>query len=199
VNRRNVGRTGYTVKAYRLSIAVVGVFVVIVVATISAAYLAPMVFLPYAVIGYISLWLISKSATALRPVAVGIIGIFALAIATVTYAGNHGNWNQAGGFWVFITATGGIVLLGANVFAIYLRYLTSSVIACLGGPALLVSSAIAYWWLLDVEGGRADLYMFRVDTLFVGLYLLLGILLAVDRTQQSGAADAATHRPHGQA
>jgi hypothetical protein len=152
-------------------------------AAISAGVLA-LLFLPvYLVVGYVALWLLSNSPTALRPLGIGLFGASALAIATIIYMGNHGNWNQPGRFWVFIMATGGIVLLGVNVFAIYLRYFTANGMAHLAGPTLLLGSAIGYWWLLHVEGGRADLYMFRADTVLAGLYFFLGLLLAVNRTQ----------------
>ena len=84
-------------------------------------------------------------------------------------------------------------MLGVNVFAIYVRCVTDKTIAFFGGPILLMGSAAAYYWLLNVSAGRADLYMFRADALFVGLYLFVGLACVVNHAQPGAAADA--HSP----
>jgi len=179
--------------AFRLSIAILGILLSVVAASVSAAYLAFVLFPVLLIVGYVVFWL--ASSTTLRPQSIGAIGASALAVATAIYMNNHGNWNQPGMSWVLFIALGGIVLLGVNSFAIYVRYVTSTVITLCMGPFLLTSSAVGYWWLLSGDSSRADLYMFRADTLFVGLYSFIGLFLAINRAQQDAGADAANSRP----
>src|SRR5262245_33012321 len=129
------------------------------------------------------------SSHTFRPLLIGALGTSALAITTAFYLSNGGNWNQRGMSWVFLVALGGIALLGVNVFAIYVRYVTNETIAFFAGPILLMGSAAAYYWLLNVDAGRADLYMFRADALFVGLYLLVGLSCVVNRAQLGTGAE----------
>ena len=126
------------------------------------------------------------SSPTFRPLLLGALGASALAITTAFYMSNGGNWNQRGMVWVLLVSSGGITLLGVNVFAIYVRYLTNNTIAFFSGPILLVGSAAGYYWLLNVEAGRADLYMFRADALFVGLYLLVGLACVLNRAELNG-------------
>ena len=168
-------------RVYKLSIAVIGTLLPILATSLSAGYAAPVFFPLYLVVAYIALWLISKSPTAWAPIGAGILAAAALGIATFTYIANHGNWNQPGQLWVFIAATAGILLLGVNVFAIYLRHRTSNVAAYFTGPLLLISSAIAYTWLVNVDATRADLFMFRADKLLAALYTILAAALILDR------------------
>ena len=172
-------------RTYKLTIALIGTFLVIAAVTISVGYAAPVLFPLYLAEGYIALWLISISPAARGPVGAGILGAAALAIATFAYIAVRGNWNEPGKLWVLYPATGGVVLLGVNVFAIYLRHLTSNIVALLAGPALLISSTFAYYWFFNVDRTRADLYMIGADKVCAALYILLGIVLAVDRKMRS--------------
>jgi hypothetical protein len=79
----------------------------------------------------------------------------------------------------------GIVLLGANAFAIYIRYVAGSLATFVGGLALVVACGMAFWWLLHVDSGRADLYMYRLHAVFVCVYSLLGTILVADRMGRS--------------
>ena len=124
------------------------------------------------------------SSPTFRPLLIGALGASALAITTAFYMSNGGNWNQRGLSWLILVALGGIALLGVNVFAIYVRCVTDKTIAFFGGPILLMASAAAYYWLLNVSAGRADLFMFRADAIFVGLYLLVGLACVVNRAQR---------------
>jgi len=157
----------------------------ILAASIAGGYAFYLLFPIYVVVGYIELWLTSKYPAAPGPVLAGVLGTAALAIATSSYIRIHGNWNEPGELWVLFPATGGILLLGVNVFATYLRHLTSKIPALFVGPGLLISSAIAYYWLLSSDSTRADLFMVRADTLFAAMYVLLGIVLVVDRKMAS--------------
>ena len=172
-------------RAYKLTIGVLGAFLTIVAASVSAAYLAVVLFPLLFIVGGIVF--MQASSPTFRPLLIGVLGASALAITTAFYMSNGGNWNQRGMSWVFLVALGGIALLGVNVFAIYVRYVTHKTIAFFGGPILLMGSAAAYYWLLNVDSGRADLYMFRADALFVGLYLLVGLASVVNRAQPGSA------------
>lgn len=168
-------------RAYRTAIAVIGTFVAIAAAAISTAYLAFVAFPFCLVLGYVALWQISRSRSVQVPIRVAILGILGLTPPTVVYVGNEGNWNQPGTQWLLLPFLIGIVLLGANAFAIYVRSVASRLATLVGGPALVVASGIAFWWLLHVDSGRADLYMYRLLTLFVCVYGLLGTILVADR------------------
>ena len=178
-------------RAYKLTIGVLGALLTIVAASVSAAYLAVVLFPLLFIVGVV-IFILAYSPR-FRPLLIGALGVSALAITTAFYMSNGGNWNQRGMLWVILVAPGGIALLGVNVFAIYVRYVTDKTVAFCGGPILLMASAAAYYWLLNVDSGRADLYMFRADALLVGLYLLVGLACVVNRAQPGAGTDA--HRP----
>jgi len=169
-------------RAYKLTIGVLGAFLTIVAASVSAAYLAVVLFPLLFIVGGIVF--MQASSPTFRPLLIGALGASALAITTAFYMSNGGNWNQRGLSWLILVALGGIALLGVNVFAIYVRCVTDKTIAFFGGPILLMASAAAYYWLLNVSAGRADLFMFRADAIFVGLYLLVGLACVVNRAQR---------------
>ena len=164
-----------------MTIGVLGAFLTIVAASVSAAYLAIVLFPLLFIVGGIVF--MQASSPTFRPLLVGALGASALAITTAFYVSNGGNWNQRGLSWLIVVALGEIALLGVNVFAIYVRYVTDKTIAFFGGPILLMGTAAAYYWLLSVSAGRADLYMFRADALFVGLYVFVGLACVVNRAQ----------------
>jgi hypothetical protein len=173
------------VNAYRTAMAVIGTFVTIVAAAVSVIYFAFIV-LPFCIVlGYTALWLISGSRSVRVPITVAIVGAFCLVSPTVVYIGNEGNWNQPGTQWSLLPLVVGVVLLGANAFAIYVRYVAGRVTTLVGGAALVVASGVAFWWLVLVDASRADLYMYRLDTLFVSVYGLLGTILVADRLGRS--------------
>jgi hypothetical protein len=175
-------------RAYKLTIGVLGAFLSIVAASVSASYLAVVLFPLLLIVGGIvfmqAFW------PTFRALLIGVLGASALAMTTAFYMSNAGNWNQRGMSWVIFVAAGGIALLGVNVFAIYVRYATDKTIAFFGGPILLMGSAAGYYWLLNVSAARADLYMFRADAICVGLYLLVGLACVVNRAQPGAGADA---------
>jgi len=171
-------------RAYKLTIGILGAFLTIVAASVSAAYLAVVFFPLLFIVGGIVF--MQASSPTFRPLLIGVLGASALAITSAFYMSNGGNWNQRGLSWLILVALGGIALLGVNVFAIYVRYVTDKTIAFFGGPILLTASAAAYYWLLNVTAGRADLYMFRADALFAGLYLLVGLACVANRAQRPG-------------
>jgi hypothetical protein len=49
-----------------------------------------------------------------------------------------------------------------------------------GGPLLVVAAARAFWWLLQVDGGRADLYMYRLIASFARVHAILGTIVVAD-------------------
>lgn len=166
---------------YRIAIAIVGTFIAVVAATVTALYLA-IVVLPLLIgLGYLTLWLIRRSGNV--HVLIGVLGASTLALIAVTafYAGNRGNWNQPGSQWLLLPLLATIVMLGATAFAIYARYVTSTLASLVGGPALVGAAATTFWWLLQADAARADLYMYRLATVIVCLYGLLGTILIVDR------------------
>jgi hypothetical protein len=75
----------------------------------------------------------------------------------------------------------GVLLLGVNAFGVDVRYVACPATTLVGGPALVVAAALAFWWLLDVDAGRADLYMYRLHAVFVCVYAVLGTILVADR------------------
>jgi hypothetical protein len=173
------------VNAYRTATAVMGTFVGIAAAALSATY-AAFVVLPFClVLGYVALWSISRSRSVRVPISVAIVGAFCLTSPTVVYIDNGGNWNQPGTQWLLLPLLVGIVLLGANALAIYIRYVAGSLATFVGGPALVVACGTAFWWLLQVDSGRADLYMYRLHAVFVCVYGLLGTILVADRLGRS--------------
>jgi hypothetical protein len=177
------------VNAYRTAMAVIGTFVGIAAAVLSAPY-AAFVVLPFCIVlGYVALWSISLSRRVRVPISVAIVGAFCLISPTVVYIGNEGNWNQPGTRWLLLPLLVGIVLLEANALAIYVRYVAGSLAIFVGGPALVVASGMAFWWLLHVDSGRADLYMYRLHAVFVCVYSLLGTILVADRLSR-GATQA---------
>jgi hypothetical protein len=178
------------VRAYRLTIAVLGAFLTVVTASLSAGILAFVLFPILVILGGNVLWL-GASRRFAAPV-FGILGASALAGATAFYVSNHGNWNQPGMLWMVFVASGGVTLLGVNVFAIYVRHLTSNRITLFGGPILLVSSAAACWWLLSGEASRADVYVLRAVAFFVGIYLFVGLLFVVNRGGIRGGSSQPT-------
>ena len=168
-------------RAYKLTIGFLGAFLTIAAASVSAGYLAFFVFPLLFIVGGIVF--MQASLRKFRPLLVGALGASALAVTTAIYMSNGGNWNQRGMSWVIFVAPGGIALLGVNVFAIYVRYVTNKTIAFFAGAILLMASAAGYYWLLNVTAARADLYMFRADAVLVGLYLLVGLACVVNRAQ----------------
>ena len=180
----NPTATSVKLRAYKLTIGALGAFLTVAAASVSAAYLAIILFPLLLVVGGIIF--MQASSPTFRALLIGALGVCALAITTAFYASNGGNWNQRGMSWLILVALGGIALLGVNVFAIYVRYVTDKTIALFSGPILLLASAAAYYWLLNVSAGRADLYMFRADALFVGLYSLVGLACLVNRAQRPG-------------
>jgi hypothetical protein len=164
--------------SYRWAIATLGTLLTVAAASVSAAYLAIALFPPFLALAVAVLLFTS---TAQRQIRIGAVGSGALAVATAVYAGNHGNWNQPGLFWLFIVAVGGVVLSGANVFAICAHTLISPAVTFLGSTVLLAIAATGYWWLLNADAGRADLFMLRADTLFVGLYSGTALLIFMNR------------------
>jgi hypothetical protein len=173
------------VNAYRTAMAVMGTFVAIAAAVLAATY-AAFVVLPFClVLGYVALWSVSRSRSVRVPISVAIVGAFCLVLPTVVYIGNEGNWNQPGTQWLLLPLLVGIVLLGANALAIYVRYVAGSLATFVGGPALVVACGMAFWWLLHVDSGRADLYMYRLHAVFVCVYSLLGTILVADRLGRS--------------
>lgn len=168
-------------KSYRIAIAIAGTFVAAAAAAASAAYLAVLVLPFLIVVGYSALWLIQRSRSLRVPIGVGVAGILGLIALTVLYAGNRGNWNQPGTQWLLFPLLTGIVLLGANAFAIYARYVASNLASVVGGPALVAGAGMTFWWLLQVDAGRADLYMYRLSGVLACVYGLLGTILIADR------------------
>jgi hypothetical protein len=80
------------------------------------------------------------------------------------------------------------VLLGANAFAIYVLYAAGSLATFVGGPALVVACGAVFWWLLHVDSGRADLYMYRLHAVFMCVYGLLGTIVVSDRLGRSAGS-----------
>ena len=147
-----------------------GTFVAIAAAALSASY-AAFVVLPFCIVlGYTALWLVSRSPSLRVPISVAIGAGVCLISPTFVYIGNEGNWNQPGTQWVLLPLLIGIVLLGANAFGIYVRYVAGSLATYVGGPALVAACGMAFWWLLHVDSGRADLYMYRLHAVFVCAY-----------------------------
>ena len=162
-----------------------GTFVAIAAAVLSVSYLALLV-LPFCIVlGYVALWSVSRSRSVRVPIGVAIVGAFCLILPTVVYIGNEGNWNQPGTQWLLLPLLVGIVLLGANALAIYVRYVSGSLATFVGGPALVVACGMAFWWVLQVDSGRADLYMYRLHAVFVCVYGLLGTIVVADRLGRS--------------
>jgi hypothetical protein len=93
--------------------------------------------------------------------------------------------SEPGTRWLLLPLLVVIVLLEANALAIYARYVAGSLATFVGGPALVVAYGMAFWWLLHVDSGRADLYMYRLHAVFVGVYSLLGTILVADRLGRS--------------
>ena len=167
--------------AYKLTIGVLGAFLTIVTASVSVAYLSLALF-PILFIAGVIVFMRAFSPR-FRPLLIGVVGASVLAFTTAFYMSNGGNWNQRRMLWVSLVAIGAIALLGVNVFAIYVRYATTKTSAFFGGPILLMGSAAGYYWLLNVSASRGDLYMFRADAVFAGLYLLVGLAWVVNRAQ----------------
>jgi len=166
---------------YRIAVAIVGTLIAALAAAATALYLAFLV-LPFLVgLGALTVWLIVRSGNA--RVAIGVLGagMLALIAFTVSYAVNGGNWNQPGTQWLFFLLLATIAVLGATPFAIYARYVASPAVSLVGGAALVVAAATMFWWLLQGDAGRADLYMYRLAAVIVCLYGVLGTTLIVDR------------------
>jgi hypothetical protein len=65
-----------------------------------------------------------------------------------------------------------------------MRYVVRPVTTLVGGPALVSAAAVAFWWLVNVDSGRADLYMYRLHAAFVCVYGVLAAILVADRLLQ---------------
>ena len=161
--------------------AIVGTLIAAVAAAASAVYLAILVLPVLIVLAYTVFWVILRSRSVRRPIGAGIAGALPLVAVTVFYSGNGGNWNQPGTQWLLLALMLGIVVLGANAFAIYSRYVVSNVASLVGGPALVAAAGTAFWWLLQVDAARADLYMYRLAGVLLCVYGLLGTILLADR------------------
>ena len=75
----------------------------------------------------------------------------------------------------------GVLLLGATAFGVFVRYVTRRVTTLVGGPALVVTSASAFWWLMLVDAARADFSVYRLHAVFVCVYVVFGTILVADR------------------
>jgi hypothetical protein len=169
------------VKAYRIAVAILGTFVAIAVAAITAAYLV-LLALPFCmVVGFFALWLVARYRSVHVPIGAAIAGTLGLAVPSVVYIANQGNWNDPGTQWLLLPLLVGIVLLGATAFGIYVRDVAGGPATLIGGAALLVACPVAFWWLLQVDSGRADLYIYRLLAALVGVYAVLAAILAADR------------------
>jgi hypothetical protein len=89
----------------------------------------------------------------------------------------------------------GVLLLGATAFGVYVRYVTRRVTTLVGGPALVVTCASAFWWLMLVDAARADLSMYRLHAVFVCVYVVFGTILVADRLLNRSST-AAWNREH---
>jgi hypothetical protein len=170
-----------TVNAYRITMAVIGTLVAIAAAAISVTYFAFLVLPICLAAGGVALWLTSAARSVRFPIAAAAAGALCLAVPTVVYVSNQGNWNQPGTQWLLFPLLFGVLLLGVTPFGVYVRYVARPVTTLAGGPALVVASAVAFWWLLNVDSSRADLYMYRLHAVFVCVYAVIGTILVADR------------------
>ena len=110
------------------------------------------------------------------PLGASILGLIAI---TIFDAANRGNWNQPGSQWLLLPVLAAIVVLGATAFAIYARYVARTLASLVDG--LVAAAGTTFWWLLQADDARADLYMYRLAAVLACLYGLLGTILLVDR------------------
>jgi hypothetical protein len=168
-------------KAYRIAIAIVGTLVAVIAAAVTALYLAILV-LPLLIgLGSVILLMIQRSGHIRVPLGALGASILGLIAITIFDAANRGNWNQPGSQWLLLPVLAAIVVLGATAFAIYARYVESTLVSLVGGPALVAAAGTTFWWLLQADAARADLYMYRLAAVLPCLYGLLGTMLLVDR------------------
>jgi hypothetical protein len=109
------------------------------------------------------------------------VSILALIAITIFYAATRGNWNHPGTQWLLLPVLAAIVVLGATPFAIYARHVASTLASLVGGPLLVAAAGTTFWWLLQVDAARADLYMYRLAAVLVCLYGPVGTILLADR------------------
>src|SRR5258706_2090781 len=81
-------------RAYKLTIGVLGAFLTIVAASVSASYLAFVLFPILFIVGGIVF--MQASSPTFHPLLIGVLGASALAITTAFYMSNGCNWNQRG-------------------------------------------------------------------------------------------------------
>jgi hypothetical protein len=169
------------VRAYRVAFAIAGTMIAAVSAAVPMAYLALVALPVSAAFGYAALWVLQGSRDARGPVAAGGAAALVLIALAVFYSMNGGNWNQPGTQSLLLPLLAATMLLAANVFAVYVRFVAGRTASLAGGPALVAIAAVMFWWLLHVDAGRADLYLYRLTAVFASLSAAVTALVIADR------------------